>query len=75
MAARKACTVPVRADDLSWRFKGSVGQFHVWHAGYLDYRVTDGAQGPVVRQKQQFGEAWSDATRRYDVVRLGVAIE
>lgn len=51
-----------------WKFAGSAGDFHVWHAGKNDYRVTDGAQGEVVRGHRQFGEAHSTA-RSLDKVR------
>ncbi|WGS44257.1 hypothetical protein LFL97_27030 [Burkholderia sp. JSH-S8] len=70
-AKAKAKAIPQRAEG--WRFAGSAGRFHVWHAGKNDYRLTDGAQGPVTRTSDQFGIAYACATRLYDLDRLGIA--
>lgn len=58
--------VPKRAEG--WKFAGAAGEFNVWHAGKNDYRITDGAQGPVIGARQQFGEAHAFA-RRQDALR------
>ncbi|KVS62695.1 hypothetical protein [Burkholderia cepacia] len=68
-AAKKE--IPQRAEG--WRFAGAAGRFHVWHAGKNDYRMTDGAQGPVTRTSDQFGTAYACAARLYDLDRLGIA--
>jgi hypothetical protein len=51
-----------------WKFKGGAGRFKVWHAGKNDYRVTDDWTGPEVANREQFGEAWSFACRRYEAL-------
>ena len=61
--------IPQRAEG--WKFAGAAGRFTVWHAGKNDYRVTDGADGEVIASRQQFGEAYSFASHRYDVARAG----
>ncbi|WP_146230197.1 hypothetical protein [Burkholderia vietnamiensis] len=72
-AKRRANTskeIPQRAEG--WRFAGAAGRFTVWHAGKNDYRVTDGAQGEIVGNRDQFGLAHALASRLYDYFRLHV---
>ncbi len=69
-AKAKAKAIPQRAEG--WRFAGAAGRFHVWHAGKNDYRVTDGAQGAVIRRSDQFGIAYARAAHLYDLDRLGI---
>lgn len=68
--ATKAKEIPQRVEG--WRFAGAAGRFTVWHAGKNDYRVTDGAQGEVVGNRDQFGLAHALAGRLYDYFRLHV---
>lgn len=58
-------TIPTRSE--AWKYKGSAGDFHVWHAGKNDYRVTDGSQGLVVATSDQFGLAHAAARRKHDL--------
>ena len=50
----------------TWKFKGSAGQFQVWHAGKNLYYVV-GPDAEVWRQADQFGIAWSYANKQYQV--------
>lgn len=50
-----------------WKFKGSAGRFTVWHAGKNDYRVTEGAEGPVIATRDQFGSAYAYASHQYSI--------
>lgn len=54
-----------------WKFAGRAGDFNVWHAGKNDYRVTDGAQGEVIGQRDQFGLAWQFAMRQDGLRKSG----
>lgn len=63
--------IPTRTDG--WKFAGRAGDFNIWHAGKNDYRITDGAQGEVVDQRQQFGLAHARA-RHLDDARKSEAI-
>lgn len=56
-----------------WKFAGRAGDFHVWHAGKNDYRITDGAAGDVIATRTQFGLAHERA-RREDHIRRSDAI-
>lgn len=56
-----------------WKFAGSAGDYHVWHAGKNDYRVTDGIQGHVIVKHDQFGKAHSAARWYYDNRRAAIA--
>jgi hypothetical protein len=58
--------IPQRAEG--WKFAGAAGRFTVWHAGKNDYRITDGAQGEVIAQRQQLGLAHSFASHSYDAL-------
>ncbi|MEX3924386.1 hypothetical protein AB4Y36_10195 [Paraburkholderia sp. BR10936] len=68
----KAKAIPVHPEG--FKFKGGAGQFKVWHAGYMDYRVTDESTGAEVSKKQQFGNAWTAACQMYDAARLGLRV-
>ena len=59
--------VPVRPEG--WKFAGRAGDFHVWHAGKNDYRITDGAQGGVLAAREHFGLAHEFVRRQYDLRR------
>jgi hypothetical protein len=48
-------------DRTTWKFKGSSGQFIVWHAGKNSYYVTKGVDGEIYFVGQQFGTAFSRA--------------
>jgi hypothetical protein len=48
-------------DRKTWKFKGSAGQFMVWHAGKNSYYVTKGFDGEIYFIGQQFGTAFSRA--------------
>ena len=66
--AKKA--TPTRPEG--WKFAGRCGDFHSWHAGKNDYRVTDGAQGEVVATRSQFGDAFSKATHLWECRKAGL---
>jgi len=40
-----------------WKFAGANGKWTVWHAGKNDYRVTEGHDGAVFGQREQFSDA------------------
>ena len=65
--------IPARAEG--WKFNGRAGIFHVWHAGKNDYRVTAGAAGAVIATRDQFGLAYSYASRQYGMARFEKAEE
>ena len=50
----------------NWINKGRVGQFNVWHAGKNHYVVTDGADGPVIAERTQFGSAFTLARQEHE---------
>jgi len=45
----------------NWKPKGRSGKFHIWHAGKNLYFVTEGEAGPIVRQCEFYGKAFSFA--------------
>ena len=52
--------------ETEWRGVGSFGQWHVWHTGYNEYRVSKGRQGPLTRtQYRKQSRALAEAERRY----------
>ncbi|MEY5098206.1 MAG: hypothetical protein RJA36_925 [Pseudomonadota bacterium] len=63
-------TTPTRTEG--WKFAGACGDFHVWHAGKNDYRITDGANGEVVATRDQFGLAHSKARHLSDCRKAGL---
>lgn len=62
-------TIPTRPEG--WKFAGRAGDFHVWHAGKNDYRITDGATGDPIERRDQYGLAWSSACRKDDARKAG----
>ena len=66
MAAKK----PLPSRPEGWKFAGSIGVFHVWHAGKMDYRVTDGADGEVLAHRSQLGLAHDYARYAYDCAKV-----
>jgi hypothetical protein len=66
--AKKA--IPTRPEG--WKFAGSTGDFHSWHAGKNDYRITDGAHGEVVATRNQFGLAFHEAARLWECRKAGL---
>lgn len=50
-----------------WRGVGSVGQWHIWHKGHNDYRVSEGRHGPLTRtQHRQQSQAWNEARQLHN---------
>jgi hypothetical protein len=47
----------------NWINKGCAGNFNVWHVGKNSYVVTDGRDGPVIGERDQFGLAFTLARR------------
>jgi hypothetical protein len=56
--------VPIRRAE-GWKFCGAAGKFAVWHASKNLYHVTDGDQGEIIGTRDQFGLAFSMASRLY----------
>lgn len=59
--------IPQRAEG--WKFAGAAGRFAVWHAGKNDYRITDGHDGEVIANREQFGLAHAFARHQSDIAR------
>ena len=58
---------PVPTHPQGWPYKGGAGQYHVWHAGKNDYRITRGSDPQPLRQLTQFGLAHAEARRMHAV--------
>jgi hypothetical protein len=61
LASRRKAKGNKMTDRTTWKFKGSSGQFIVWHAGKNSYYVTKGVDGEIYFVGQQFGTAFSRA--------------
>jgi hypothetical protein len=61
LASRRKAKGNEMTDRTTWKFKGSSGQFIVWHAGKNSYYVTKGVDGEIYFVGQQFGTAFSRA--------------
>jgi hypothetical protein len=61
LASRQKAKGNKMTDRTTWKFKGSSGQFIVWHAGKNSYYVTKGVDGEIYFVGQQFGTAFSRA--------------
>lgn len=61
----KTKQIPQRVEG--WKFAGGAGKYTVWHAGKNDYRITNGADGEVIAQRDLFGLAHAFARFANDV--------